>query len=836
MVRTPQLNGMKRFFACIVALAALTASDRVSAVGLLDATQAPEAAVILETDREPREGWLLAQRAPRKQAQMRRAQKRFQKQRPRKRLQKQRARKRALIRRSQKHARKQYLQKKRAQKRFQKQRPRKRLQKQRARKRALKRRSQKHARKQYLQKKRAQKRLQMKRAQKRLQKQRARKRAPIQTKRKAQRARPKAKQEGRAKPAQRPRGQARKRAPQKAAKKAQKRAQEAAQRARMKAKRKAQRARAKATQRARAQGAQRARGEAQRRARKAAQRARSQALKRAQRARERADVMQKPAVPPFSQVPGAAPGQQPLPPAGPPAITGQPPPAPSPPVVVVVEEGGAKGGEWDPQAVIEVIRSIAEIFETPELVPPPEFEPPGGYDPWDPLPERIVREVPQPRKPQQRVSEPKERTVGREQPSPAQAPPKPPTSEAQVIVSQEEPDDEPTSAEFLEPTKKSPSAETQASLPSEPQGPSIYGEVVYGPLEETGIIDDVITRAVHEAKQVGAAVASLPETAPRAIKSVVVKTVEVVPAAVSGAVDAGKKAWGRLKKWSTWKQAILHPIDTVSGMGRKVVEGVVESVKSGGKRIAAGLDPKESNVLKRVGNVLLGQAILTNTAVDVVQGKALVTGLVKQGGKVALAVGEAAVETVTKKGKKVAKRATGKAAKAVEEVAETAGGRAARPTTPNRVPPQVRDPGSPYFTRIDPSHPGRPAPAYSVDTKLFTSGKTTKRKGIRNAPQFWKVWSEKPNPALSEANKERIAKKLSPKVDEVWIKVFKEHAPYERQILVHHHVDHGRYAIPLPREVHANRPGFGIWHAPEFQKKPVQRRFQKRRARKRAPR
>lgn len=51
---------------------------------------------------------------------------------------------------------------------------------------------------------------------------------------------------------------------------------------------------------------------------------------------------------------------------------------------------------------------------------------------------------------------------------------------------------------------------------------------------------------------------------------------------------------------------------------------------------------------------------------------------------------------------------------------------------------------------------------------------------------------------------------LSPKIDKTWIKEFPEHSQYLGDTLIHHHVDFGRYAIPVPGKTHVGSGG--IWH------------------------
>ena len=64
---------------------------------------------------------------------------------------------------------------------------------------------------------------------------------------------------------------------------------------------------------------------------------------------------------------------------------------------------------------------------------------------------------------------------------------------------------------------------------------------------------------------------------------------------------------------------------------------------------------------------------------------------------------------------------------------------------------------------------------------------------------------------LSSGNQYRIEELgLSPKIDSTWVEHFPEHANFVKQVLIHHHVNQGPYAIPVPASTHV---GFGgIWH------------------------
>ncbi|WP_325950602.1 RHS repeat-associated core domain-containing protein [Pseudomonas putida] len=119
---------------------------------------------------------------------------------------------------------------------------------------------------------------------------------------------------------------------------------------------------------------------------------------------------------------------------------------------------------------------------------------------------------------------------------------------------------------------------------------------------------------------------------------------------------------------------------------------------------------------------------------------------------------------------------------------------------------------NPYQTRFDPRTPGRPDPKFSIDTRTFTSGTKTSNGGIRNNREFWQQWKNLQPESLSKSNQYRINELgISPKIDDIWIKIFPEHAKYKGDNIVHHHVNFGHYAIPVPSETHVGSGG--PWHA-----------------------
>ena len=162
-------------------------------------------------------------------------------------------------------------------------------------------------------------------------------------------------------------------------------------------------------------------------------------------------------------------------------------------------------------------------------------------------------------------------------------------------------------------------------------------------------------------------------------------------------------------------------------------------------------------------------------------------------------------------------------------------------TTPCQKVAQNVDPSniSPFHHRIDPNIPGRPDPNWSIDTKSFSTWLSTSQKGYpRNSKEFWLQWEQMRPETLSPVNRAlihgldpqtgqrltRVIKNgknsgktvyvdhISPKVDSTWLKEFPEHGDFKWQTLEHHHTDEGRYAIPLPWELHRGEGNYNTWH------------------------
>jgi hypothetical protein len=116
---------------------------------------------------------------------------------------------------------------------------------------------------------------------------------------------------------------------------------------------------------------------------------------------------------------------------------------------------------------------------------------------------------------------------------------------------------------------------------------------------------------------------------------------------------------------------------------------------------------------------------------------------------------------------------------------------------------------SPYQIRIEPVSGRGPM---AIDTSSFTEGVRTVRGGVRSAPEFWAEWRARYSSTLSDANLGSIEQRRSPVVDDQWIRAFPEHEAYRGEVLIHHHLDQGPLAIPLPDSLHRRNPGASIWH------------------------
>jgi RHS repeat-associated protein len=73
----------------------------------------------------------------------------------------------------------------------------------------------------------------------------------------------------------------------------------------------------------------------------------------------------------------------------------------------------------------------------------------------------------------------------------------------------------------------------------------------------------------------------------------------------------------------------------------------------------------------------------------------------------------------------------------------------------------------------------------------------------RNAKWFWREYLKQHPETISPSNRALIEKGRSPIVDEQWVKHYPGHALAEGDKLIHHHVEQGPWASPLPQSFHS---------------------------------
>jgi hypothetical protein len=92
---------------------------------------------------------------------------------------------------------------------------------------------------------------------------------------------------------------------------------------------------------------------------------------------------------------------------------------------------------------------------------------------------------------------------------------------------------------------------------------------------------------------------------------------------------------------------------------------------------------------------------------------------------------------------------------------------------------------------------------YMVDMRSM-SGRPTSAGFPRNSRAFWRELLDQHPELFSPKNKLRIESNLAPLVDDVWCKVHQNHVPFKNDLLVHHHVEQGPWAVGIPEPVHQN--------------------------------
>lgn len=97
---------------------------------------------------------------------------------------------------------------------------------------------------------------------------------------------------------------------------------------------------------------------------------------------------------------------------------------------------------------------------------------------------------------------------------------------------------------------------------------------------------------------------------------------------------------------------------------------------------------------------------------------------------------------------------------------------------------------------------------YQIDMSNAPAGSRTNVGGhARNAGWFWRRMLRNRPELFSAANKENIRLRRAPIVDDTWIQHNPMHQSFKGDILVHHHIDQGKFASALPETIHRK------WHS-----------------------
>jgi hypothetical protein len=116
--------------------------------------------------------------------------------------------------------------------------------------------------------------------------------------------------------------------------------------------------------------------------------------------------------------------------------------------------------------------------------------------------------------------------------------------------------------------------------------------------------------------------------------------------------------------------------------------------------------------------------------------------------------------------------------------------------------PAIVDPtsGSPALSGPPESYMNRQV---AVDMRAAPAGSATNAAGFaRNGPWFWRQLLRERPEMFDAVNAARIRAGRAPIVNERWLQYNPMHKPFEGAKLIHHHVDQGPVATPLPEPVH----------------------------------
>jgi RHS repeat-associated protein len=87
------------------------------------------------------------------------------------------------------------------------------------------------------------------------------------------------------------------------------------------------------------------------------------------------------------------------------------------------------------------------------------------------------------------------------------------------------------------------------------------------------------------------------------------------------------------------------------------------------------------------------------------------------------------------------------------------------------------------------------------------SAPRTDNGGRRDARSFWRKWQRLVPKALGTRNRGYIKEGMAPEIDEVFLKQFPQFRPYKGDLLIHHHLSKGPWAVAYPRRFHSTFHG-----------------------------
>lgn len=90
----------------------------------------------------------------------------------------------------------------------------------------------------------------------------------------------------------------------------------------------------------------------------------------------------------------------------------------------------------------------------------------------------------------------------------------------------------------------------------------------------------------------------------------------------------------------------------------------------------------------------------------------------------------------------------------------------------------------------------------TMDFKI--TGRTNSAGFPRESEQYWREYARQFPEDLSPINQAHIVRGKSPSIDSTWISRHPEHASFLDELIEHHHLNQGPYAVPIPQSIHCS--------------------------------